>query len=92
MIILPAIVPGANYQKSDKPTGAAFQLRPNEPYISVNWLEHFASLGRDEQIEEIRKVLAQKMTSIGATAKLAIYNVREVVQNFPPRPFRQGSA
>jgi hypothetical protein len=66
-----------------KPTGAAFQLRATEPYISVNWLEHFFSLGRDEQIEEIRKVLVLKMRSISATAKLAIYNVGEVARKFP---------
>jgi hypothetical protein len=65
-----------------KPSGAAFQLRPNETYISVNWLEHFSSLSRDEQIEEIRKVLALKMKGIGATAKLAIYNAGEIVQKF----------
>lgn len=57
-------------------TGAAFQLRPVDKYLSVNWLEFFQLADRHEQIREVRKVLRLKP---GARAKLAVLNVEEIV-------------
>ncbi len=66
-----------------KPLGTAFQLRKGEPYISVNWLEFFADLSKEQQIDEVRAVLAKKMRKIGSTARLALLNVGAVQEGFP---------
>lgn len=57
-------------------TGAAFQLRPSDKYLSVNWLEFFQLTDRQEQIREVRKVLR---LTLGAKAKLAVLNVEAIV-------------
>lgn len=57
-------------------TGAAFQLRPSDKYLSVNWLEFFQLTDRQEQIREVRKVLR---LTLGAKARLAVLNVEAIV-------------
>lgn len=48
--------------ESGEVTGAAFQLRAQvEDFLSVNWLEFLQISSRDEQINEIRKVLSSKL-------------------------------
>jgi len=57
----------------------AFMLRsPNEPYLSVNWLEFLNCSSRDTEISEIRNVYSLKFNRIGAGAKIAVLNVGEV--------------
>lgn len=55
-------------------TGAAFQPRQIDEYLSVNWLEFFHIADRQEEIREVRKVLSLKL---GAKAKIAVLNVGE---------------
>ncbi|MDP2645946.1 MAG: hypothetical protein Q8P24_13485 [Desulfobacterales bacterium] len=57
-------------------TGAAFQLRSPDKYLSVNWLEFFQLADRQGQIKEVRKAIRLKP---GASAKLAVLNVEEMV-------------
>lgn len=59
-------------------TGRAFQLRPTEEYLSVNWLEFLQLNDRQEEIGEIRKILGSKLT-LGAKAKFAVLNVGETI-------------
>jgi len=57
-------------------TGAAFQLRPIDENLSVNWLEFLRLASRQEQISEVRRVLS---LTLGAKAKIAVLNVGEIL-------------
>ena len=57
-------------------TGSAFQLRPTEEFLSVNWLEFLRLNDRQKEIREVRKVL--RLTP-GAKAKIAVLNVGETI-------------
>ncbi len=61
----------------DEITGASFQLRADDEYLSVNWLEFLGLGDRDSEIGEIRRVLSTKM-NLGSTAKIAVLNVGNV--------------
>lgn len=64
-------------------SGAAFQLRPDEDALSVNWLEYFDLANREAEIQEVRKVFADKGRTLQAKAKFAILEVgatKEYVQ------------
>ncbi len=58
------------------PEAAAFVLKTNEPYLSVNWLESLRIENRADQIIEVLRVLATKR-KVAASAKLALFNVGE---------------
>jgi hypothetical protein len=58
-------------------TGAAFMLRPNDRYLSVNWLEFLQLASREEEIREIRRVLSSQLT-LGTYAKIAVLKVGDV--------------
>jgi hypothetical protein len=73
-------------EESGMPTGAAFMIRRDrgETYLSVNWLEFFAVLNKDQQVHEVRTIFAAKMKGgIGAQAKFCIARVRDIEQCFP---------
>ena len=56
----------------------AFQLRPpNEPFLSVNWLEFLNCQSRESEIEEIQKVYCAKL-DVRPSAKIAVLNVGDV--------------
>ena len=57
-------------------TGAAFMLRHNEEFLSVNWLEFFHLDNRQEEIRAVRNALRVKL---GAKAKIAIMNIGEII-------------
>lgn len=61
-----------------KVTGAAFQLRETEKYLSVNWLEYLKLPNRHDEIQEIRRVLNSKLT-LTANAKIAVLNVGDIL-------------
>jgi len=56
------------------PEATAFLLKTNEPYLSVNWLEHVRLEDREQQIAEVRRVLNRKR-DVRASARLALLNV-----------------
>lgn len=53
----------------------AFQLRPNEDSLSVNWLEFLNCSSRENEIDEIRKIYSETFSSVGIRAKIAVLNV-----------------
>jgi len=55
----------------------AFMLRPDEEYLSVNWLEYLNCSSRDQEINEIRNIYSEKL-NVGKLAKTAILNVGDV--------------
>lgn len=59
-------------------TGAAFQLRQNEEYLSVNWLEYSQLRNRQEEIQEIRRILGSKLT-LAQSARIAVMNVGQTI-------------
>jgi hypothetical protein len=64
-------------------SGAAFQLRPDEDALSVNWLEYFGLGDRGAEIQEVRKMFADKGRILQAKAKFAVLDVgatKEYVQ------------
>ena len=60
----------------DEVTGASFALRDDDDYLSVNWLEFLGLGDRNDEIEEVRRVLGTKLRVTG-TAKLAVLNVSD---------------
>ena len=64
--------------ENGKVTWTAFQLRQIDDYLSVNWLEYLRLNNRQEEIDEIRKILRSKLT-LGAKAKIAVLNVDAII-------------
>ena len=52
--------------------GSAFLLRPDEPGLSVNWLEAFGGNDEDRQLSEVRRLLRLKLSKSGRFAKLNV--------------------
>ena len=63
----------------DRITGAAFEHRPIDEYLSVNWLEFLALDSREEEIAEIQRVLNAKL-NIHGKDRIAVGNVGEVLE------------
>ena len=61
-------------------TGAAFMLRSKDRYLSVNWMEFFRLVSREEVIREIRRVLESQLT-LGTNAKIAVLKVGDVLNH-----------
>ena len=56
---------------------AEFKLRedrPNEKGVSVNWLEYYENLSKEEQLAEVRRVKASRLT-LRKNGKFAELNV-----------------
>lgn len=60
----------------DQPSGPSFFLKPDEKFLSVNWLEYFDTQDQQAQITQVRQVIRLKL---GAKAKFAVLNVAKVV-------------
>jgi len=60
-----------------QPTGASFMLRPDEEFLSVNWLECFNRLDRQAQITQLRQNIVLKLAKAG---KFAVLNVGETLE------------
>ncbi len=61
---------------NDQPSGASFILKPDEEFLSVNWLEYFDVPDQQAQITQVRQVIR---LNLGAKAKFAVLNVAKVV-------------
>ncbi len=76
---------GSHVHEDGTIDGTAFRLKEKsgkpESYLSTNWLEYLSKESRPDEINEIRKVLASKMRTIGSTAKIAVLNVGRVLEN-----------
>jgi hypothetical protein len=74
--------------------GSAFLLRPDEPGLSVNWLETFGGNDENHQLSEVRRLFRLHLASNGRFAKLNVgatkRHVSEVVGELgiieAPRP------
>ena len=56
---------------------SAFLVRKDEESLSVNWLEFLGCPSREEELNEIRKIFAKKL-SITARARIAVLTVGNV--------------
>ena len=61
-------------REDGRPSRTSFMLKPGEPYLSVNWLEYFGDIERNEQLDCIRRHIS---LSLASTAKFAVLNVGE---------------
>lgn len=61
-------------------SGAAFQLRRAEEYLSADWIEKFQSADRSTQIVQLRLELSASGFKLGATAKFAVLNVGMTIE------------
>ena len=61
------------------PEEGAFRLRPNEEYLSANWLEYFHDSDRPAQLAGVRQALAGKGFRMSRAARFAVLNVAGAV-------------
>lgn len=67
---------GACIKSDGTVSGVAFQLRSQEEYLSVDWLELLDRVSRSNQIVCLRSVLARRL-KIGTKGQIAVLNVGE---------------
>ncbi len=61
-------------------TGAAFLPREKDDYLSVNWLEYLQQANRQDEIQEVRRVLSLKL-ELTTNAKIAVLNVGDILDH-----------
>lgn len=61
-------------EENGNPLPGAFQLRKDEEYLSVEWLEYCNTADRSAQLKEVRSSLKEAL-DIRPSAKLALLNV-----------------
>ncbi len=64
-----------------KVTSSAFDLRPDETGLSVNWLECFRNLKKDEQLAEVTRLLRLELGKNGRLVELNIGETRQHVRS-----------
>lgn len=64
--------------ENGRPSRTAFMLKPDEDYLSVNWLEYFGEIEREEQLNKIRRHI---QLSLASTGKLAVLNVGKTLKH-----------
>lgn len=70
-----------SYVRDDgRVNGAAFQLRPNEKWLSVNWPGYFADLDKSEQINEVRRLSRLHLRKNGRFAELNVGTAKQAVR------------
>lgn len=57
------------------PMAAAFRLRQDEAYLSVNWVEYLGAPDLPTAVELIREVFRRKNYALGANGRFALLNV-----------------
>ena len=57
------------------PTTAAFELRPDEEHLSVNWLEYFGTPDIDAAVELVREAFRHKHYQVRRNGKFAVVTV-----------------
>src|SRR6266498_5031957 len=63
--------PPGKCDESGNPSGTAFMLRPNERFLSVDWLEILHPTSRGTQIDRLRTALSRRL-AVRKTAKIAV--------------------
>lgn len=59
----------------DLPTVAAFENHNDAPHISVNWLEFFGVVGREEQVAKVRQAFNFKSYTLRRNGRFVVVNV-----------------
>lgn len=57
---------------------SAFQLKPDEEYLSVNWLEYFGLQDVEQAIQRVRLAFQQKGYDVRKNGRFAVLSVDEV--------------
>ena len=57
------------------PTSAAFELRPNEEYLSVNWLEYVDSSSLETAVMRVRRAFIRKEYRLRRNGRFAVVGV-----------------
>ncbi len=73
------------------PLGCAFDLRDQERYLSVNWLEYFEELCLAKAIDRVRQVFHDKgfkTARRGRFATLQVNQIELIISSLSPNPFR----
>ena len=60
------------------PTEAAFTIRPDEEYLSVNVMP--GDLGMEAGLVQVRKILAKKRLETRSNGRLAVFNAGRIIQ------------
>lgn len=69
----PGTIEGGEVQAS------AFQLKPNEEYLSVNWLEYFGARNLEEAIQCVRLAFQRKGYGVSKNGRFAVLGVEEAL-------------
>ena len=67
---------GTRCDEDGRPLGAAFMLKSNEFYLSVNWLEETGASSRAQQLAIVRKHLTDKGLTMPAKGRLAVLHLQ----------------
>lgn len=60
-----------------RPTLVAFDLRDDESYLSVNWLEYFQDTAQRSRIDQVREAMGRRLT-LGRRGRLLELEVQDV--------------
>lgn len=69
---------GSKCDDDGRPLGAAFLMRRDDTYLSVNWLESTGTSNRAEQLAAVRRHLTDKGISLPAKGRLAVLHLLSV--------------
>ena len=70
--------PSAIYRDTLMPMAAAFELREDEEYLSVNWIEYFEELNLVAAINKVQWTLQNKVLNISPNGRFAVLGVKEI--------------
>ena len=71
---------GGSHVDGDTISGTAFMLKDNESSLSVNWLEILRCQSRNEAIQEIRNIMANKRFQLKKSARIAVHNAGTLIK------------
>ena len=57
------------------PTAAAFEMKPGEEYLSVNWIEYFDTPDPGAAVERVREAFRFKRYRVRRNGRFAVVNV-----------------
>jgi hypothetical protein len=72
---------GGSKCDNGRPLGTAFMPRPQEAYLSTNWLECTGAATRADQLTLVRQHLTQKGMTLPANGRLAVLHLQTVIDH-----------
>ena len=70
--------------RGDLVEGSAFSLRPGEIGLSINWLDFFHELTKEDQIDQVRRLIHMNVGTRAAFAELNVGQTRRLIGNLIP--------